>query len=161
MFDSALIRQQISAVLTPVRQSLAPGVLLRIHPDKVADLTIADTDGDVLILFPSERTLENDRTFSINHQTRLQKVSVVISLPSYYSDIGAGKVAERTEKALENLRVTGALFDLTFDTRREFFQGKRWVVDITFDIVGRQAIIDTEDQGTVPQIATIGIRILP
>lgn len=160
MFDSTLIRQEISAILTPVRQSLAPGVLLRIHPDKVTDLTIADTDGDVLILFPSERTVENDRTFSINHQTRLQKVSVVISLPSYYSDIGAGKVAERTEKALENLRVTGALFDLTFDTRREFFQGKRWVVDITFDIVGRQAIIDTENQGTVPQITTIGIRIL-
>jgi hypothetical protein len=160
MFDSALIRQEISTVLNPVRQSLAPGVLLRIHPDKVADLTIADSDGDVLFLFPSERTVENDRTFSINHQTRLQKVSIVISLPSYYSEIGAGKVAERTEKALENLRVTGALFDLTFDSRREFFQGKRWVVDITFDIVGRQAIIDTENQGTVPQIVQIGFRIL-
>jgi len=160
LFDSEKIREEISLILNPVRQTLAPGVLLRIHPNRVADLTIADNDGDVLILFPSERTVENDRTFSINHQTRLQKVSIVISLPQYYSEIGAGKVSERVEKALENLKVTGALFDLTFDTRREFFQGSRWVIEIIFDIVGRQAIIDFDVQGTVPQIATIGIRIL-
>ena len=160
MLDSEKIRQEISAALVPVRQSLAPGVLLRIHPDKVADLSIADQNGDVLIFLPSERTVENDRTFSINHQTRIQKVSIVISLPRYYSEIGAGKVAERTEKALENLRVTGALFDLTFDARREFFQGSRWVVDLTFDIVGRQRIVDFEVEGTIPQIATIGFRIL-
>jgi hypothetical protein len=160
MFDSEKIRIEISTVLNPVRQTLAPGVLLRIHPNKVADLTIADTDGDVLILFPSERTIENDRTFSINHQTRVQKVSIVISLPQYYSETGAGKVSERVEKALENLKVTGALFDLTFDGRRDFFQGTRWVVEITFDIVGRQRIVDFDTEGTVPQIAAIGIRIL-
>jgi hypothetical protein len=160
MFDSEKIRQEISAVLNPVRQTLAPGVLLRIHPDKVADLTIADNNGDILILFPSERTVENDRTFSINHQTRLQKVSIVISLPQYYSEIGAGKVSERVEKALENLKVTNALFDLTFESRRDFFQGNRWVLDISFDIVGRQRIVDLENDGTTPQITTIGIRIL-
>jgi hypothetical protein len=159
MFDSAQIRSEISAALTPVRATLAPNVLLRIHPNKVQDLAVADDAGDILILFPSERTVENDRTFAANHQTRIQKVSIIISLPEYYSETGAGKIAERVEDALDQLKVTGALFDLTFDSRREYFQQKRWVLDVTFDIVGRQRI-DEQNGGTVPQIANIGIEIL-
>lgn len=159
MFDSAQIRSEISAALAPVRATLAPGVLLRIHPNKVQDLAIADDAGDILILFPSERTIENDRTFAANHQTRVQKVSVIISLPEYYSETGAGKIAERVENALDRLRVTGALFDLTFDSRREYFQQKRWVLDLSFDIIGRQRI-DEQVGGTLPEIASIGIDIL-
>lgn len=158
MFDSALIRKEISQALAPIRGTLAPGVLLRVHPDKVQDLSIADTAGDILILFPSERTTDNDRTFSSNHQTRTQKVMVVVSLPGYYQDIGAGKVAERIEDALDQFKVTGALYPMTFDSRREFFQQKRWVLEINFDIVGRQRI--DEIQGTVPQIASMRIDIL-
>lgn len=159
MFDSAKIRTEISAALAPVRATLAPGVLLRIHPNKVQDLAVADDAGDILILFPSERTIENDRTFSANHQTRIQKVSIIITLPEYYSETGAGKIAERVENALDQLKVTGALFDLTFDSRREFFQQKRWVLEVVFDIVGRQRI-DEVVIGTLPQITSIGIDIL-
>ena len=158
MFDSEQIRKEISAALGPVRATLAPNVLLRIHPNKVQELAIADNAGDILILFPSERTIDNDRTFSANFQTRIQKVSIVISLPEYYQGTGAGKVAERVESALEKLKVTGALFDLTFDTRREYFQQKRWVLEQSFDIVGRQRI--DEISTTSPQIATMRIDIL-
>lgn len=148
MFDSETIRLEISSALGPVRASLAPGVLLRIHPNKVQDLAISDTAGDILILFPSERTIDNDRTFSANHQTREQKVLVIISLPEYYQATGAGKVAEKVESALEQLKVTSALFDLTFDSRREFFQQKRWVLELSFDIVGRQRIDETNSVST-------------
>lgn len=132
---------------------------MRIHPNKVQDLSVADDSGDILILFPNERTIENDRTFSANHQTRVLKVSIIITLPEYYSETGAGKVAERIENALDQLKVTGALFDLTFDNRREYFQQKRWVLDLTFDIIGRQRI-DEMITGTLPQITSIGIDIL-
>lgn len=159
MFDSTLIRKQISAALETVRSTLAPGVLLRVHPGKVQNMAVNDTNGDILILFPSERTVENDRTFGANHQTRIQKVSIVISLPEYYEDTGAGKVAERVQAALQQLKVTGAIFDLTFDSRREFFQQKRWVLEVVFDITGR-ARLDEDERGTVPQIASIGIDIL-
>lgn len=159
MFDSALIRKEISIALAAVRASLAPGVLLRIHPNKVQDLAVADDAGDILILFPDERTIENDRTFGANHQSRVQKLSIIISLPEYYQDTGAGKVAERVEKALEKLKVSSALFDLTFESRREFFQQKRWVLDLIFDIVGRQRIDQIVNQTSL-EIATLRIDIL-
>lgn len=159
MFNSELIRKQISAILDPVRGTLAPNVLLRIHPDKVQDLAVADNSGDILILFPSERTIDNDRTLGANHQTRVQKVTIVISLPNYYEATGAGKVAERVEEALQKLKVDGSIFDLTFDSRREFFQQKRWVLELVFDIIGRVKLLE-DDRGTVPQIASIGINIL-
>lgn len=122
-------------------------------------MAINDSSGDILILFPSERTVENDRTFGANYQTRIQKVSIVISLPEYYETTGAGKVAERVQAALQQLKVTGAIFDLTFDSRREFFQQKRWVLEVIFDITGRDRL-DEENLGTIPQIASIGINIL-
>lgn len=157
MFDSEKIREEISTALAGVRESLAPGVLLRVHPNQVQDLAVADDKGDVLILFPSERTLENDRTFGANFQTRQQKVLILISLPTYYQEMGAGKVAERVEAALQTLKPTKALFDLTFDSRREFFQQKRWVLEVSFDIVGRQKLI--EDRAIAPLILDTRVDI--
>jgi hypothetical protein len=159
MFDSQVIREQISQALQPVRETLAPNVLLRIHPDTVQGLAVTDDKGDILILLPAERTIDNDRTFGSNHQTRTQKVLVSISLPNYYQATGAGKVAERVQERLEKLKVKGSLFDLTFENRREFFLQKRWVLELTFDIVGRQRLIEDEP-GTIPQIASIGVTIL-
>jgi hypothetical protein len=157
MFDSQKIREEISAALDGVRSSLAPGVLLRVHPNQVQDLAVADDKGDILILFPSARTIENDRTFGANFQTRQQKVLILISLPTYYQEMGAGKVAERVELALQALKPSRALFDLTFDSRREFFQQKRWVLEVNFDIVGRQKLI--EDRMIAPLILDTKVDI--
>lgn len=159
MFDSAVIRQQISTALTPVRDTLAPGVLLRIHPNKVQDLAIADDQGDILILFPTERTGDNDRTFSANHQTRSQRVAVVISLPEYYSERGAAKIAESVVNVLKKVKVTDALYPLTFDNRREYSQQQRWLLEVNFDIVGRERIDELPDP-VLPPITTIRIDIV-
>jgi predicted phage gp36 major capsid-like protein len=159
MFDSIKIRQEISTALIPVRNSLAPNVLLRIHPNKVQDLAIADNEGDILILFPTERTTDNDRTFSANHQTRSQRVSVVICLPEYYSETGATRVAERVVNTLERVKVQDALYPLTFDSRREYSQQQRWLLEVNFDIVGRELIRELPEP-VQPPITTIRIDIL-
>lgn len=114
-----------------------------------------------MILFPSERTIENNRAFSSNTQTRSQRVAIVISLPEYYSETGAGKVAERVVSVLEKVKITNQniLFPLTFDSRREYFQQKRWVLEINFDIVGMKRIDELPDEPAQP-ITTIRIDVL-
>lgn len=158
MFDSEKIREEISEALAGVRSSLAPGVLLRVHPNRVQDLAVKDDAGDVLILFPSDRAIENDRTLGANIQWREQKVLIVISLPTYYQELGAGKVAERVEAALQQVRCDRASWSLTFDSRREFFQQERWILEITFNLTGRKTVVELS--GTVPTIANIGVSII-
>lgn len=156
MSTSAEIRLEISTALNGVRSSLAPGVLLRIHPDRVQDLSVADNAGDILILFPSERVTDNDRTFGGNHQSKIQRILIVISLPNYYQQSGAGEVAERVESALKNLKVLGSLFPLTFESRREFVQQKRWVLELSIEATKRLYI--SEFTEVLPAINEIKIN---
>jgi hypothetical protein len=159
MLDPVAIREEISTALTPVRNSLAPNVLLRIHPNKVQDLALSDNEGDILILFPTERTIDNDRTFRANHQSRSLRVAIVLSLPNYYSEKGAAKIAQNVVEVLEKVRVTEALYPITFDSRREYSQQQRWLLEVNFDIVVRERI-DWQPDTVQPPISTIRIDVI-
>lgn len=137
MFNPTLIREEISAHLNPIRATLADDVLLRIHPDKVKNLAIADNQGDILILFPEERVISSLELFGdIAEQTRSLQCLILVNLPNYYSSTGASEVAQRIEASLGQLKPTDAILPIRFDRRREFARENRWILELYFEIVG-------------------------
>lgn len=157
MFDDELIREEISNSLEPVRGELAENVLLRIHPNRVQELAIADKSGDILLLFPRERVTNRDERIQGYEEERSLTLLVLVNLPNYYSEIGAAKVARKIEARLRSLLVTGAIYPIRFNRRQEYSREKRWILEVYFDIIGRFVVI--ESRPTEAAIAQVDIAI--